>query len=236
MSTATLRRRNLVPISTIPAMPTRTVESAAYDIATAFQCVAGALLSPSIRRSRIVALLRRVPPPRGPLDVVITKLCCYELLHRVTLLPGEWHLSASAAVAVAIEVSKSSDPVDVLRRSLVQDGSAEQSHAARRMEQYLAEHYAERLTLQAASDALGISRASAQKIAVRSWGCTVAEKLRQVRVHRGLSMVKDGTKVEAASLLVGYRSKKDFYHAIKKELGITPAAVRHCAEAGRWMA
>jgi methylphosphotriester-DNA--protein-cysteine methyltransferase len=47
-----------------------------------------------------------------------------------------------------------------------------------------------------------------------------------VRVAHGLDLVSTGTKIEAAGLAVGYKSKKDFCRAVQQRVGCTPAQFR----------
>ena len=42
-------------------------------------------------------------------------------------------------------------------------------------------------------------------------------------------LIRAGEKIEAISLLVGYRSKKNFYRHFKEQLGVTPTAYRSAA-------
>jgi AraC family transcriptional activator of mar-sox-rob regulon/AraC family mar-sox-rob regulon transcriptional activator len=56
---------------------------------------------------------------------------------------------------------------------------------------------------------------------------------RATRVRRGLDLVLGGMKVEAAARSVGYKSKKDFYRAVKQETGSTPGQLRRSPGATR---
>jgi AraC-like DNA-binding protein len=55
--------------------------------------------------------------------------------------------------------------------------------------------------------------------------------IRHVRVTRGLRLIAHGMKIEAAALMVGYRSKKDFYRAVRVETGVTPGSLRPAVSA-----
>jgi AraC-like DNA-binding protein len=39
-------------------------------------------------------------------------------------------------------------------------------------------------------------------------------------------LIRNGEKIEAVSLLVGYRSKKNFYHHFRRHVGLTPLAYK----------
>lgn len=48
----------------------------------------------------------------------------------------------------------------------------------------------------------------------------------QTRVHHAAALIRTGEKIEVVSLLVGYRSKKNFYRHFKERYGVTPLAYR----------
>jgi transcriptional regulator GlxA family with amidase domain len=50
-----------------------------------------------------------------------------------------------------------------------------------------------------------------------------------VRLDRASALIREGVKVEAVSLLVGYRSKKNFYRQFKRRFGTTPFEHRNTA-------
>ena len=47
-----------------------------------------------------------------------------------------------------------------------------------------------------------------------------------MRIERAAALLRDGDKVEAVMLLVGYRSKKSFYQHFQALMGVTPGAYR----------
>jgi len=55
---------------------------------------------------------------------------------------------------------------------------------------------------------------------------TAHDYLTRVRLRRALELIRRGEKIEAVSLLVGYRSKKNFYHHFKRHIGVTPLAYK----------
>jgi AraC-like DNA-binding protein len=57
-------------------------------------------------------------------------------------------------------------------------------------------------------------------------GTTVHEYLVRVRLRHALDLIRHGEKIEAVSLLVGYRSKKNFYRHFKSHMGSTPGAYK----------
>jgi AraC-like DNA-binding protein len=53
-------------------------------------------------------------------------------------------------------------------------------------------------------------------------GITVHDYLVHVRLDHAAAAIRRGIKIEAVSLLVGYRSKKNFFSAFKRRFGMTP--------------
>jgi transcriptional regulator GlxA family with amidase domain len=55
-------------------------------------------------------------------------------------------------------------------------------------------------------------------------GISVHDYLVQVRLDHAAMAIRRGVKIEAVSLLVGYRSKRNFFVAFKRRFGVTPGA------------
>jgi len=98
-----------------------------------------------------------------------------------------------------------------------------------RMLSFIEERYAEPLTLDVLAAALGRSKRYLATLFRDQTGQTVHGFLTQVRVYHAASLIRAGEKIEAISLLVGYRSKKNFYRHFKEQLGVTPTAYRSAA-------
>jgi AraC-like DNA-binding protein len=88
-------------------------------------------------------------------------------------------------------------------------------------------HYAERLTLNHLAAVAGSSRRQLTTRFEREFGQTVHAYLTDVRIRRGAALVLSGERIEAVSLLVGYRSKKNFYRAFKSRMRMSPVEYRH---------
>jgi PAS domain S-box-containing protein len=58
-------------------------------------------------------------------------------------------------------------------------------------------------------------------------GSSVREYVVRVRLTHAADLVRDGVKIEAVALCVGYRSKKNFYKQFKRCFGTTPVHYRH---------
>jgi AraC-like DNA-binding protein len=58
----------------------------------------------------------------------------------------------------------------------------------------------------------------------RALGVPMREWLTRVRLEHAAALIRDGGKVEAVSMLVGYRSKKNVYRQFTRRFGTTPFA------------
>jgi AraC-like DNA-binding protein len=58
-------------------------------------------------------------------------------------------------------------------------------------------------------------------------GVTVREYVRGLRLKHATELIRDGVKIEAVALVVGYRSKKNFYRQFRQSFGTTPGGFRH---------
>jgi AraC-like DNA-binding protein len=88
------------------------------------------------------------------------------------------------------------------------------------------QRYSEPLTLQELAAMVGRSKGHIATVFRKETGMTAHEYLTRVRLRRALELIREGAKIEAVSLLVGYRSKKNFYSHFNKQVGLTPLAYR----------
>jgi AraC-like DNA-binding protein len=58
------------------------------------------------------------------------------------------------------------------------------------------------------------------------FGVSPSEYVHLVRIERAVRLAGEASKIEALAREVGYRSKKDFYAATERWLGVTPARLR----------
>ncbi len=105
---------------------------------------------------------------------------------------------------------------------------AAQEHV-RRMLDRIERSYSEPITLRSLASELHRQSAYLGGMFRRVVGVSVHQWLTTVRLDRASTLIRDGVKVEAVSLLVGYRSKKNFYRQFKRRFGTTPFAHRHAA-------
>lgn len=99
--------------------------------------------------------------------------------------------------------------------------SAAQVHV-RQMLHRIEQNYAEPITLRSLSSELHRQSAYLGAMFRREVGVPMREWLTSVRLAHASQLIREGTKVEAVSLLVGYRSKKNFYRRFKRRFGTTP--------------
>ena len=92
----------------------------------------------------------------------------------------------------------------------------------RRMLDRIAESYSEPITLRSLSLELHRQGAYLGAMFRREVGVPMREWLTHVRLDHASELIREGVKVEAVSLLVGYRSKKNFYRQFKRRFGTTP--------------
>jgi AraC-like DNA-binding protein len=88
------------------------------------------------------------------------------------------------------------------------------------------ERYSEPLTLEELAAMVGRSRGHVATAFRKETGMSAHEYLTRVRLRRALELIRKGAKIEAVSLLVGYRSKKNFYRHFNRHVGLTPLAYR----------
>lgn len=97
----------------------------------------------------------------------------------------------------------------------------------RRMLDEIHQRYNQRLTLACLASALGRQSAYLGRLFREEIGVTVHEYITRARMVFGAAEVRAGVKIEAVSLDLGYRSKKNFYRQFKRRFGMTPEAYRN---------
>jgi transcriptional regulator GlxA family with amidase domain len=95
-----------------------------------------------------------------------------------------------------------------------------------RMLELIHSRFAEPVTLPVLGASLGRQSAYLGGLFHRELGVTVREYVTNLRLKHASELVRDGVKIDAVALLVGYRSKKNFYWRFKQFFGTTPGAYR----------
>jgi transcriptional regulator GlxA family with amidase domain len=86
--------------------------------------------------------------------------------------------------------------------------------------------FAEMVTLPALGASIGREPAYLGGLFHRTLGLTVRDYVTRLRLMHAAELIRDGVKIEAVALLVGYRSKKNFYWRFRQHFGTTPGAYR----------
>jgi AraC-like DNA-binding protein len=87
---------------------------------------------------------------------------------------------------------------------------------------FIDEHYAEPLTLGELAATIGCSKRHLAALFRREMGRTVHTHITLVRVRHALTLIGRGEKIEAVSLMVGYKSKTNFYRHFREIVGVKP--------------
>ncbi|MGH9349981.1 MAG: helix-turn-helix domain-containing protein [Vicinamibacterales bacterium] len=99
----------------------------------------------------------------------------------------------------------------------------------RRMLALIEERSAEPLSLATFARALNRQAGYLGRLFREEIGVGMREYLARLRLERAARMIREGVKVEAVALEVGYRSKKNFYRQFRRRFGTTPALYRAAA-------
>jgi len=86
--------------------------------------------------------------------------------------------------------------------------------------------YASAVTLRTLSSAVGRQPAYVGRLFRQEVGSTARDYLTRVRLEHAAALIRDGVKIEAVALSVGYRSKKNFYQQFRRHFGTTPVLFR----------
>jgi AraC-like DNA-binding protein len=87
---------------------------------------------------------------------------------------------------------------------------------------YIRTHYGERISLDSLATLVGRNTAYLATLFRRQTGMTIHRYLTGIRMQRAARLLRQCEKVEAVMLLVGYRSKKNFYRQFAAAFGVTP--------------
>ena len=163
------------------------------------------------------------------------------LVFRTMLLQMSIHLSVSAAASpdarAALErmVSMFRDwgdrsremkslLLETARGLVLEPQTASPAHRARR---YIDTHYASALTIGAVARAFGCHPKRLARDFRQEYGKSMPDYLAAVRVKHAVEAIRrSDLKVEAIASMVGYRSKKNFYRAVRRVTGLTPLQLR----------
>jgi two-component system response regulator YesN len=86
--------------------------------------------------------------------------------------------------------------------------------------------YANVVTLRTLASLVGRQPAYLGRLFHQQVGATARDYLTRVRLDHAATLIRDGMKIEAVALSVGYRSKKNFYQQFRRRFGTTPVHYR----------
>jgi YesN/AraC family two-component response regulator len=99
-----------------------------------------------------------------------------------------------------------------------------------RMRNLIETQYADGLTLRSLAATLERRPADIGNLFRKQLGMTARDFLTQVRLEHATALIREGVKIDAVSLIVGYRSKKNFYRQFRRRFASTPEEYRRrCA-------
>jgi two-component system response regulator YesN len=99
--------------------------------------------------------------------------------------------------------------------------------------------YAEHITLNSLGRMIDRQSAYLGQLFRKEVGMTMRQWVTQVRLEHAAVLIREGVKIEAVSLIVGYRSKKNFYRQFRRKFATTPleyGRMAHAAEKSRLLA
>jgi two-component system, response regulator YesN len=94
----------------------------------------------------------------------------------------------------------------------------------RRILDFIEQSYSQPVTLRMLAGTLDRQASYLGALFRRETGLSVRQFLTRVRLDRASTLIREGVKIEAVALLVGYRSKKNFYRQFKRRFAMTPFA------------
>ena len=101
----------------------------------------------------------------------------------------------------------------------------------RRILDVIEQSYAERITLDSLSALLDRQSAYLGHLFRKEVGMTVRQWVTLVRLQHAAALIREGVKIEAVALIVGYRSKKNFYRQFRRMYSTTPLEYGRMAKA-----
>ena len=91
---------------------------------------------------------------------------------------------------------------------------------------FIRANYDQRLSIESLAAGVGRNTAYIATLFRRQTGTTIHRYVTRIRMRRAAVLLRQSEKVEAVMLLVGYRSKKNFYRQFETAFGVTPGAYK----------
>jgi AraC-like DNA-binding protein len=93
---------------------------------------------------------------------------------------------------------------------------------------FLRRHYDEQISLDSLAARVDRNTSYIATLFRRGTGLTIHRYLTRIRMRRAATLLRRSEKVEVVMLVVGYRSKKNFYRQFKAAFGVTPGLYKAC--------
>ncbi len=178
---------------------------------------------------QIADQLARIPTPRNAFESLLLRYFIDDCLVAVfedtgpSRSPATLRHFADSITAV----HRDTDPLAELAKALCGASRIDSDTAlANTIKARIEKEIGRRITARTIAVEYRIGRAQLDRLFRERFGIGFHRYLTAMRVKRGLDLVMSGMKVEAAGISVGYKSKKDFYRAVREETGSTPAKLR----------
>lgn len=199
-------------------------------VASAFQKLVLLARSSHVEPQQLEEQLAHVPAPRNAIESLVIRYfiddCLIAVLKDGATTQSPAVLRHFADVITAVH--RRDNPLAELGRVLCGACKANPDTILAntikdRLEQEIGQR---RITARTFAVEYRIGRSQLDRLFRERFGVGFHRYLTSMRVKRGLDLVMTGMKVEAAAVCVGYKSKKDFYRAVKEETGSTPGQLR----------
>lgn len=193
-----------------------------HEVANLAQCAAASILTDPQPYRAARALLARAPLPVTRLEEIIL----YGLLFEAAV-------GGPAGTSAVIRTKARRG----LRRLLPRIPRDERDAAARvvRVARTIIDEHARRLNVVALARSEGLHEVTLRRLFRARYGVSPREFQTRIRICRAIHLFADVTPdILAVARSVGYGSEKNFYRAVRKVTGLTPARLREANWSCRW--
>lgn len=186
------------------------------------QRTVGGVLAGQAPHSAIRELLAKVPPPATRLEELVLHGFVFE-----TAVGGLGATRGSARHAARRAVRKLLPRTSALRRK--------QAAQLDRVARAIVKGHAAPLDIRALARSEAMHETTLRRLFAVQFGVSPRVFCTRVRVCRAIHLFREETRdVMAVARLVGYRSDKNFYRAVRDVTGLTPAELRAARWSCRW--
>ena len=202
-------------------------------VAGAFQDLVRLIQTGHAEEQQIADELAQIPVPRNALESLLLRYFIDDCL--VAVFEGTGPSQSPATLRHFAEsitaVHRETNPLAELAKALSGARRADADTAlANTIKARIEKEIGRRITARTIALDYRIGRAQLDRLFRERFGVGFHRYLTAMRVKRGLDLVMSGMNVEAAGISVGYKSKKDFYRAVREETGSTPAKLRRTTQ------